>query len=84
MSAAWCRGRGALNIDQSPYLLALCLTVSISQSACLQDDYLGGGTQFEDAVSISTALKANMDAEGAANNDCFMDILGMLTPLQQA
>lgn len=48
----------------------------------MQDDF-GAGTNFDDAVSISTRLKENMDAEGRATNQCFVDLLAMLSPLQQ-
>lgn len=44
---------------------------------------LGVSSNFDDAVAISTRLKENMDAEGRCSNECFVEVLAMLGPLQQ-
>lgn len=59
----------------------MCLHLRFTMSST-QDDF-GASTNFDDAVSISTRLKDNMDAEGRASNEAFVDILAMLSPLQQ-
>jgi hypothetical protein len=46
-------------------------------------DNLGASSSFDDAVAISARLKENMDAEGRCSNECFVEVLAMLSPLQQ-
>ena len=46
-------------------------------------DNLGASSNFDDAVAISARLKENMDAEGRCSNECFVEVLAMLSPLQQ-
>lgn len=51
--------------------------------AAQMQDNLGASSNFDDAVSISNRLKENMDAEGRCSNECFVEVLAMLSPLQQ-
>ena len=51
--------------------------------AAQMQDNLGASSNFDDAVFISNRLKENMDAEGRCSNECFVEVLAMLSPLQQ-